>query len=252
MQSLWKGSDGTLSLNMAPRESTRQDDSGRTELDPMSAMASPRCASGVAGEEDSRPSFHHEEVPYLGPTVVPHHESSVRCVAHRIIQSTGLANAYLGMESGEIISLLDEPDANGDAAQGHMRTEKLGEHKAPISALLIFRETLISADVEGSMRLWDLREGASPRLRCTMYAAIRATCLAPSRTGIHRPLLYPPRQRPLLCVCCTRLAPSTASLRQQWLPLVKKKKGAGAVLVLSAQPLWCELYEQALLCLCNK
>jgi hypothetical protein len=55
----------------------------------------------------SSPLYIPDELPYLGPTVVPHHDSSVRCVAHRFVHSSKCANAFLGMESGEIISLLD-------------------------------------------------------------------------------------------------------------------------------------------------
>lgn len=172
-------SGGGISLRLAAARAEDPPD----ELDDNCASFSPLPAgtppAAVAAQacRSFSPMYVPEEMPYIGPTVVPHHESSVRCVAHRFLQSRNCANAFLGMESGEILSLLDRLEVRG-SRKGEMETEKLGDHKSPITALLIFRDTLISSDKDGYIRFWDVSDGAqTPRLRCMVRAAAQVNAM---------------------------------------------------------------------------
>lgn len=178
MQSMWNGEAAgsfTLDLNPAPEQPAG---GGLHRRSP--SVGSITSASFESG--DHRPSSfascevaNAPDAAYPGPCVVPHHHSSVRCVAHNFIRDSDRANALLGMESGEIIVLVEKEDATGTKS---LFTEKLGHHRASITALLVFRETLISADKQGFICLWDLREEAPVRLRCTLRAPAAVNAMA--------------------------------------------------------------------------
>jgi WD40 repeat protein len=179
MQSMWKAdSGGSISLSLAAaRADDPPDEPDGERASYCVSPAGERPAAAAAAIRSLSPLYVPDEVPYLGPTVVPHHESSVRCVAHRFLQSRKCANAFLGMESGEILSLLDRKEARG-SRKTEMETEKLGDHKSPITALLIFRDTLISSDKDGCIRFWDVSESAQvPRLRCVLRAAAQVNAM---------------------------------------------------------------------------
>jgi WD40 repeat protein len=84
----------------------------------------------------------------------------------------------LDIDSPPPLSLLD-PQVTRGGRKPEMETEKLGDHKSPITALLIYRDTLLSSDKEGSIRLWDVSDDAqAPRLRCVLRAAAQVNAIA--------------------------------------------------------------------------
>lgn len=86
-----------------------------------------------------------EEVPYLGPTVVPHHESSVRCVAHKFVPGSHRAHAYLGMESGDLVSVIEQEQRSGSsrAAEVFEPSETLSDGREGTSETAASPHTLL-------------------------------------------------------------------------------------------------------------
>jgi len=145
----------------------------------------------------SSASFENDPPPALGAAVIPHHRSSVRTVAHRFNQGTGVS-AFLGMADGQIFEAND-PSAGpppstsfgrrgaipaSDAAQASssqrnaaLETKKLGRHRSSITSMVIHRDTLISASKDGQIKLWDARKGSTsstPSATLTAASGVRA------------------------------------------------------------------------------
>ena len=68
--------------------------------------------------------------------------------------------------------------ANAASRPCQVETGFLGSHKVAVTALLVYRETLISADRDGLIGLWDLRPDAPVALRCTLKSTSQINAIA--------------------------------------------------------------------------